>query len=93
MCLFKGDRPIEENRPIRRDTRTPRRPQSNSQTIRRPLERSTRPIRVNDKPYNRPMAMDYEDSMEWEETNRYSPSPVNKFNFEVKILVLCISKF
>lgn len=49
----------------------------NTQSIRRPTERSTRPSRVNEKPYSRPMAMDYEDSMEWEETNRYSPSPVN----------------
>jgi len=24
------------------------------------------------------MAMDYENSMEWEDTNRYSPAPVNK---------------
>jgi len=55
-----------------------RRPIPNTQSMRRPPERSTRPMRVNDKPYNRPMAMDYEDSMEWEDTNRYSPTPVNK---------------
>jgi len=55
-----------------------RRPIQNSQSMRRPPERPTRPMRVNDKPYNRTMAMDYEDSMEWEDTNRYSPTPVNK---------------
>lgn len=63
---------------MRRDIRIPRRPIPNTQSIRRPSERPTRPMRVNDKPYNRPMAMDYEDSMEWEDTNRYSPAPVNK---------------
>jgi len=46
--------------------------------MRRLPDRPTRPMRVNDKPYDRPMAMDYEDSMEWEDTNRYSPTPVNK---------------
>lgn len=74
-----GDRPIEENRSMRRDMRTSRRPISNTQTSRRLPERSNRPMRVNEKPYSRPLVMDYDDSMEWEETsNRYSPSPVNK---------------
>lgn len=62
--------------------RTLRRPISNTQTSRRPgpPERSNRPMRVNEKPYSRPMVIDYDDSMEWEETNnRYSPSPVNKY--------------
>lgn len=53
-----------------------RRPVSNAQPVRRPSERSMRPTRVNEKPYSRPMAMDYEDSMEWEENSRYSPTPV-----------------
>lgn len=67
---------------MRRDTRMARRPVSNSQTIRRLSERPIRSTRVNDKPYHRPMAaMDFEDTMDWEEPNRYSPSPVNKINF------------
>lgn len=64
-------------RPVRRDERVPRRPNVNQQPMRRPSERSTRPTRVHEKPYNRPMAMDYEDQMDWEEPSRYSPTPVN----------------
>jgi len=41
-------------------------------------------MRINEKPYNRPMAMDYEDSMEWEDTNRYSPAPVIR-NTNIKL--------
>lgn len=63
-------------RPIRRDSRVPRRPISNPQPLRRPSEHSMRPMRDNEKPYSRPIAMDFEDSMEWEDTNRYSPAPV-----------------
>jgi len=80
LNTFRSDRPIEDIRPVRRDMRIPRRPIPNTQSIRRPPERPTRPMRVNDKPYNRPMAMDYEDSMEWEDTNRYSPTPVMRRN-------------
>lgn len=76
---ISGDRPIEDIRSTRHDTRVSRRPVSNSQSVRRLSERSTRPSRINEKPYSRPMAMDYEDSMEWEDTNRYSPTPVNTF--------------
>lgn len=53
-------------------------PMSSMQSMKRPSERSTRPSRINEKPYSRPMAMDYEDAMEWEETSRYSPTPVHK---------------
>lgn len=77
LCKL-GDRLIEETRPIRREMRTQRQPNINAQTIKRPSERSARPSRIHEKPYSRPMAMDYDDSMEWEEANRYSPSPVNK---------------
>ncbi|XP_026804123.1 uncharacterized protein LOC113547807 isoform X3 [Rhopalosiphum maidis] len=80
LNTFRSDRPIEDIRPVRRDMRIPRRPIPNTQSTRRPPERPTRPMRVNDKPYNRPMAMDYEDSMEWEDTNRYSPTPVMRRN-------------
>ncbi|XP_060864473.1 uncharacterized protein LOC132940757 isoform X2 [Metopolophium dirhodum] len=80
LNTFRSDRPIEEIRPVRRDMRMSRRPIQNTQSMRRPPERPTRPMRVNDKPYNRPMAMDYEDSMEWEDTNRYSPTPVMRRN-------------
>ncbi|XP_025193837.1 uncharacterized protein LOC112593581 isoform X2 [Melanaphis sacchari] len=80
LNTFRSDRPIEDIRPVRRDVRIPRHPIPNTQSIRRPPERPTRPMRVNDKPYNRPMAMDYEDSMEWEDTNRYSPTPVMRRN-------------
>jgi len=62
---------------MRRDSRISRRPVSNAQPLRRPSERSMRPTRANEKPYIRPLAMDYEDTMDWEETNRYSPAPVN----------------
>jgi len=65
---------------MRRDIRISKRPGPNIQSVRRPSERSLRPTRINEKPYNRPMAMDYEDSMEWEEANRYSPTPVNKIH-------------
>jgi hypothetical protein len=58
--------------------------------MRQPFERSTRPSRINEKPYSRPMAMDYEDSMDWEETNRYSPTPVNKIHFKLKFSICCI---
>jgi len=64
--------------------RISRRSIPNTQSIRRPPERPTRTMRVNDKPYNRPMAMDYENSMDWEDTNRYSPTPVNK-KFKIKM--------
>lgn len=80
LNTFRSDRPIEEIRPVRRDMRMSRRPIPNAQSMRRPPERPTRPMRANDKPYNRPMAMDYEDSMEWEDTNRYSPTPVMRRN-------------
>lgn len=73
-----GDRAVEEIRQMRRDVRPSRRPgPPNVQSVRRPLEHSMRSTRINEKPYSRPMAMDYEDNMEWEETNRYSPTPVN----------------
>lgn len=81
FLLISGDRPIEDIRPTRHDTRVSRRPISNTHSVRRPPERSTRPSRVNEKPYSRPMAMDYEDSMEWEEPNRYSPTPVSSIFF------------
>lgn len=58
---------------------------ANVQSMKRPSERSIRPTRVSEKPYSRPMAMDYEDSMEWEETNRYSPTPVNTIYFKLGI--------
>jgi len=84
ICLFiLGDRSAEEIRPIRHDVRTTRRPGPNTQSVRRPPERSTRPPRVNEKPYSRPLAMDYEDSMDWEENSRYSPTPVNKTNLKL----------
>jgi hypothetical protein len=57
---------------------------SNAQSIRQPFERSTRPSRINEKPYGRPMAMD------WEENSRYSPTPVNKINFKLKFSICCI---
>lgn len=78
LNTFRSDRAVEEIRPVRRDARPSRRPGPNVQSVRRPLERSTRPTRINEKPYSRPMAMDYEDTMEWEETNRYSPTPVTR---------------
>ncbi|VVC41529.1 Hypothetical protein CINCED_3A006600 [Cinara cedri] len=78
---FRSDRSIEDVRPLRRDARMPRNPVSNSQTIRRPSDRPIRTMRVNDKPYHRPMAaMDFEDAMDWEEPNRYSPSPLMRRN-------------
>ncbi|XP_025411231.1 uncharacterized protein LOC112684120 isoform X2 [Sipha flava] len=80
LNTFRSDRPVEEIRPMRRDMRISRRPISNAQSMRQPFERSTRPSRINEKPYSRPMAMDYEDSMDWEETNRYSPTPVMRRN-------------
>jgi len=67
---------------MRHDSRISRRPVSNAQPMRRPVERSIRPTRVHEKPYSRPIAMDYEDSMEWDETNRYSPTPVNIINYK-----------
>lgn len=76
LCIL-GDRPIDEIRPMGHDSRSSRRPVSNAQPLRRPSERSMRPNRGNEKPYMRPLAMDYEDSMEWEDSNRYSPAPVN----------------
>ncbi|XP_025410798.1 uncharacterized protein LOC112683845 isoform X2 [Sipha flava] len=80
LNTFRSDTPIEEIRPMRRDMRLSRRPISNAQSMRQPFERSTRPSRINEKPYNRPMAMDYEDSMDWEETSRYSPTPIMRRN-------------
>lgn len=70
--------------------RISRRPISNAQTMRQPSERSVRPSRINEKPYSRPMAMDYEDSMDWEETSRYSPTPVNKIHFKLQFSIYCI---
>jgi hypothetical protein len=90
VFLTKGDTPIEEIRPMRRDMRLSRRPISNAQSMRQPFERSTRPSRINEKPYNRPMAMDYEDSMNLEETSRYSPTPVNKIHFKLKFSICFI---
>lgn len=67
---------------MRRDNRIARRPVTNTQTMRRPSEHPIRHTRVNEKPYHRPMAaMDFEESMDWDDINRYSPSPVNKINF------------
>lgn len=64
-----------------------RHPIQNTQSVRRQSDRPTKPMKVNDKPYNKPIAMDYEDSMEWEDTNRYSPTPVNKeYLYEIKNL-------
>lgn len=80
LNTFRSDRPIEDIRPIRRDSRVSRRPVSSPQPLRRPSEHSMRPTRVNEKPYSRPIAMDFEDSMEWEDTNRYSPAPVMRRN-------------
>ncbi|XP_025419501.1 uncharacterized protein LOC112689845 [Sipha flava] len=74
LDTFSSDKPIEEIRPMRRDMRISRRPMSNAQSIRQPFERSTRPSRINEKPYGRPMAMD------WEENSRYSPTPVMRRN-------------
>ncbi|XP_050520428.1 uncharacterized protein LOC126893921 [Daktulosphaira vitifoliae] len=80
LNTFRSDRPIEELRAPRRDARTPRRPIPNTSGLRRPVDRSTRSTRINEKPYSRPMAMDYDDSMEWEENSRYSPTPVLRRN-------------
>lgn len=78
LNTFRSDRSVEEIRPMRRDVRMTRRPGPNTQSVRRPPERSIRPTRVNEKPYSRPLATDYEDSMEWEENSRYSPTPVTR---------------
>ncbi|KAL4083986.1 hypothetical protein QTP88_029302 [Uroleucon formosanum] len=76
LNTFRSDRPIEETSPVRQDTRMSRHPIQNTQSVRRQSDRPTKPMKVNDKPYNKPIAMDYEDSMEWEDTNRFSPTPV-----------------
>ncbi|XP_025413386.1 polymerase delta-interacting protein 3-like [Sipha flava] len=80
LNIFRSDRPIEEIRPIRRDMRISRRPTSNAQSMRQPFEFSTRSSIINEKPYSRSMAMDYEDSMDWGETSRYSPTQVMRRN-------------
>jgi ribosomal protein S26 len=61
-----------------------RRSISNAQSMRQHFESSTRPSRINQKPFNRPMTMD------WEETSRYSSTPVNKIHFKLKFSVYCI---
>jgi hypothetical protein len=63
--------------------RNSRRPISNAQSMRQPFERSTRPSRINEKPYSRPMAM----AMDREETSRYSPTLVNKIHFKLKFSI------
>jgi hypothetical protein len=70
--------------------RISRRPTSNAQSMRQPFEFSTRSSIINEKPYSRSMAMDYEDSMDWGETSRYSPTQVNKIHFKLKFSFRCI---
>ncbi|XP_025416856.1 uncharacterized protein LOC112688051 [Sipha flava] len=70
LNTFRSYRPIEEIRPMRRDMQISRRSISNAQSMRQHFESSTRPSRINQKPYNRPMTMD------WKETSRYSSTPV-----------------
>jgi hypothetical protein len=84
VFLTKGDRPIEEIRPMKRDMSISRGLISNGQSMRQPLERSTRHLRINKKPHIGPIAMDRE------ETSRYSSTPVNKIHFKLKSSICCI---
>jgi hypothetical protein len=69
---------------MKRNMKISRRPISNGQSMRQPLQRS-RHSRINKKPYTRPI-----ETRNWEETSRYSSTPVNKIHFKLKFSICCI---